>query len=136
LKTLESASLHPSQHVHKTSLAKPVKEKTRRAIAYAAAGRINKKARSSIYSYESFSYGFSYTVSNVMTLGWSSDNYLAGEPVGIPIELQLTLKVVDDPADHSCAEAWRLRGLTGGPPVSHQNSPKLSAKSFQTSCTS
>jgi len=46
-----------------------VKEKTRRAIAYAAAGRINKKARSSIYSYESFSYGFSYTVSNVMTLG-------------------------------------------------------------------
>jgi hypothetical protein len=72
--------------------------------------------------------GFSYAVSNVMTLGWSSDNYLAGEPVGIPIELQLTLKVVDDPADHSCAEAWRLRGLTGGPPVSHQNSPKLSAK--------
>jgi hypothetical protein len=37
--------------------AKPVKEETTRAIAYAAAARINKKARSSIYSYESFSYG-------------------------------------------------------------------------------
>jgi hypothetical protein len=33
------------------------------------------------------------------------NNFLASEPVGIPIELQLTLKVVDDPADHSCAEA-------------------------------
>jgi hypothetical protein len=48
----------------------------------------------------------------------------ASEPVGIPIELQLTLKVVDDPA---CAEAL-AGGLTGGPPVSHQNSTKLSAK--------
>ena len=33
------------------------------------------------------------------------NNYLASEPVGIPIELQLTLELVDDPADNSSAEA-------------------------------
>jgi hypothetical protein len=41
------------------------------------------------------------------------NNYLASEPVGIPIELQLTLKVVDDPADHSCAEAFATGRLNG-----------------------
>lgn len=33
------------------------------------------------------------------------NNYLASEPVGIPIELQLTLELVDDPAENSSAEA-------------------------------
>ena len=33
------------------------------------------------------------------------NNYLASEPVGIPIELQLTLELVRDPADNSSAEA-------------------------------
>ena len=33
------------------------------------------------------------------------NNYLASEPVGIPIELQLTLELGHDPADNSSAEA-------------------------------
>ena len=33
------------------------------------------------------------------------NNSLASEPVGIPIELQLTLELVRDPADNSSAEA-------------------------------
>jgi hypothetical protein len=41
------------------------------------------------------------------------NNYLASEPVGVPIELQLALKVVDDPADHPCAEALATRRLDG-----------------------
>ena len=50
------------------------------------------------------------------------NNYLASEPVGIPIELQLTLELVDDPADNSSAEAlgdWaamELMSLTTVPP--------------------
>ena len=33
------------------------------------------------------------------------NNYLASAPVGIPIELQLTLELVHDPVDNSSAEA-------------------------------
>ena len=40
----------------------------------------------------------------LLSARWSS-NSLASEPVGIPIELQLTLELVHDPADNSSAEA-------------------------------
>jgi hypothetical protein len=37
------------------------------------------------------------------------NNYFASESGGIPIELQLTLELVDDPADNSSAEALATR---------------------------
>ena len=49
------------------------------------------------------------------------NNYLASEPGGIPIELQLTLKLgwTTRPTTR-VPKPWRLGGLTGGPPASDQ----------------
>ena len=41
------------------------------------------------------------------------NNYLASETFGIPIELQLAIKLMDDPADHPCAEALATGRLNG-----------------------
>jgi hypothetical protein len=43
------------------------------------------------------------------------NNYLASDPLRVPVEPQLALHVLDDPIDHAGAEALTLGRLDGRP---------------------